>query len=222
MPKALYPCQSRIRPFLHCGEAQTLHTGDMPNPIRVPITHFAPAERVPIEVIHRQASSLNPPPVPEAWLNAPGTCVLVLNAQRQIVFATPNLQELAPKARRRPVLGLRLGEFLNCIHAKDAPSGCGTGEACRDCGAVQAILSSLDGKPDSRDFRLTRRLGSRKQALQLVVLAQPLVHGDEVFSVVALTQGGRGKGKAEGRNPKTRRKSEVRNPRPERPGGRVE
>lgn len=161
----------------------------MPNPTRVPITYFAPAERVPIEVIHRQASALNPPPLPEPLLNAPGTCVLVLNAQRQIVFATPNLQQFAPTTRRRPVLGLRLGEFLNCIHAKDAPSGCGTGEACRDCGAIQAILTSLAGKPDSRDFRLTRRLGSRKQALQLVVLAQPLVQGNEVFSVVVLTQG---------------------------------
>ncbi len=40
-------------------------------------------------------------------------------------------------------LGLRPGEALQCIHADDEPSGCGTTKFCSTCGAAIAIVSSL-------------------------------------------------------------------------------
>lgn len=163
----------------------------MSKPRRVPITYFAPAERVSIEVVHRQASALSQPPLPEPLLDSPGTYFFVLNAQHQIVFATPNVRELTPGKQPQSVLGLRLGEFVNCIHAKQSPAGCGTSRDCRNCGWVQSTLSSLAGTPDSREFRLVRRVGTRSESLQLVVLSKPFTHDGEVFSAVALIRGGK-------------------------------
>ncbi|MHC1767612.1 MAG: hypothetical protein AB9869_25595 [Verrucomicrobiia bacterium] len=161
----------------------------MSKPRRVPITYFAPAERVSIEVVHRQASALSQPPLPGPVLDSPGTYVFVLNAQHQIVFATPNVRELTAGTQPRSILGLRLGEFVNCIHSKETPAGCGTSKACRNCGWVQSMLSSLAGTPDSRDFQLIRRVGARRESLQLVVFSKPMMHEGEVFSAVALTRG---------------------------------
>ncbi len=161
----------------------------MSNPRRVPITYFAPAERVSIEVVHRQAAALSSPPLPKPLFDAPGTYIFVLNAQRQIVFATPNVRELTPGKRRQSVLGLRVGELVNCIHAKEPPAGCGTTQDCRKCGWVQSILNSLAGKPDTREFHLARRVGKRTESLQWVVLSKPFMHEGEVFSAVAVTRG---------------------------------
>lgn len=189
MPNLADPCQSRIGPFLIEDQDLNSHTHPMSNPKRVEITDFAPAERVSIDIVHRQAAALVPPPLPDALLESPGSYVLILNAQRQIVFASPNLRQLVPRKKKNLVLGSRLGELLDCIHAAETPGGCGTTRFCRKCGALQAILSSLAGKPDAREYRLTRMIGREKGAQHLFVMSEPLVGDGEMFSIVALTDG---------------------------------
>ena len=44
------------------------------------------------------------------------------------------------------ILGMRPGELLDCVHAKNDSGGCGTSEFCRVCGAVNAVLQHAGNK----------------------------------------------------------------------------
>ena len=48
--------------------------------------------------------------------------------------------------RTQGILGLRLGEVLGCDIVNDSLGGCGTYRECRKCGAINAVLASLDGR----------------------------------------------------------------------------
>jgi signal transduction histidine kinase len=151
------------------------------------LTHFAPAERVSIDIVHRQGESLRKTPLAPALLNSVLNYVFVLNAQRQIVFASRNVLELTPGKKMEDILGKRPGEALGCIRAGECASGCGTSEFCSQCGAVQAILGGLAGAREVRECRLTRLINCREEALDLLALATPLTHENEQYLVLSVT-----------------------------------
>jgi signal transduction histidine kinase len=153
--------------------------------IRTLVTHFAPAERVPIEIVHRQAGPFQPPALAAELLNSVLNYVLVLNGQRQIVFASSNTLDLVPGSAMEDFVGRRPGEALGCIHAGECEGGCGTSESCSQCGAVNAILASLAGRRDLQECRMTRLINCQQQSLDLLVLARPLHHESGLFSVVS-------------------------------------
>jgi len=156
---------------------------------RLPLTHFGSQERVPIEIIHRQAAEFAETPPSSELLDSLLNYVFVLNRQGQIVFASRNFGDLIQGKSREQILGARLGEVLGCLHAAETPGGCGTAESCQACGALQSIVNSLAGKRDLRDFHLTSFIDSRQKAVHFLVLAAPLVHNQEVYSLLALADG---------------------------------
>lgn len=158
----------------------------MTKAMRIPVSRFAPAERVPIEIIHRQAAALERAPLTAELLDCVLNRVFILNPQRQIVFASRGVLDLAPGKKSQQLLGLRPGEALSCIHADEGEGGCGTAEICRTCGAVNAILESLAGRRALREYRLTRFIGCREETLDLLVLATPLAHPEGTFSLLAI------------------------------------
>jgi hypothetical protein len=167
----------------------------MTKPKRILITHFAPAERVPIEITRRQAAAVKKAPVPLDLLSGVLNYVFILNAQRQIVYASRNVPNLLPDRKRKPWLGLRPGEAMGCVHANESEGGCGTSESCRKCGAVRAVLDGLAGEASLRQFRLKRVIGGQQEALQFLALAAPLVHKREPFSLLVLTDSADAKAK---------------------------
>ncbi len=158
----------------------------MTKAMRIPVSRFAPAERVPIEIIHRQAAALERVPLTAELLDAVLNRVFILNPQRQIVFASRGALDLASAKKHRDLLGLRPGEALGCVHADEGEGGCGTAEICRSCGAVSAILESLAGRRELREYRLTRFIGCREETLDLLVMATPLAHPEGTFSLLAI------------------------------------
>lgn len=84
--------------------------------------------------------------------------VMVTNPERQIVF-------INAAARRRfdigerDALGKRPGDIIGCVHVDDAPSGCGTGIACRSCGWTNALLVAESGAPAVREASLLLKSG---------------------------------------------------------------
>jgi hypothetical protein len=167
----------------------------MTKPKRILITHFAPAERVPIEITRRQAAAVKKTPLPLDLPRGVLNYVFILNAQRQIVYASRNVPDLLPEGTRKPWLGLRPGEALGCLHANESEGGCGTSKSCAKCGAVRAILNSLNGQASLRQFRLKRVIGGQQEALQFLALAAPLVHKREPFSLLVLTDSADAKAK---------------------------
>jgi hypothetical protein len=163
----------------------------MKTPTRIPVTFFAPAEREPIAIVRRQAAKFKEPELPLDLLSSVLNYVFILNRQRQIIFASRNVPQVLPrtKPQARPWLGFRVGEFLGCMHAKETEGGCGTSLQCRKCGAVRAVLQSLTGQANVKQFRLTRFIGGEKDSLQFLALAAPIMHNEETFSLLVLTDG---------------------------------
>ncbi len=148
-----------------------------------PTTCFAPAERAaPEDILRQHCDIANMSRVIE-FLNAVPEMLLIVNRQRQIVFANQSLLDLFCTEDVETALGLRPGEVLGCLHATESPGGCGTTEACRTCGAVQTILASLRGLRSTNECRISLRNG---EALDLRVWGTPLVIGGDIFSMIAL------------------------------------
>jgi signal transduction histidine kinase len=147
-------------------------------------TEFAPAERASAEDVKRQSQLFVERDL-FSFLPAAVPCALiVLNAQRQIVFANQRFKDIAhANGLHEPVEGQRPGEALDCIRAAERPGGCGTTEFCTTCGAVAAILTSQGGAVDVQECRITRR--STGDVLELRVWATPVDIDGEQFTIFA-------------------------------------
>lgn len=153
----------------------------------IPLTEFAPAERVSIEIIRQQAADIESLPLTPQVLNSVLNCVLILNPQRQIVFASENVKNFLDGKTAKDIIGLRPGEAFGCVHADAHDSGCGTSRFCAECGAVKAALASLAGYANLQECRLLRLLQGQPQALDLLVYASPLQRNGQSFSLFCLT-----------------------------------
>jgi signal transduction histidine kinase len=104
-------------------------------------TYFAPAGRDPAEVLEHMRTVLLNVPLLQSTIDAMSDVVLILNGHRQIVSVNQALLTMLDCTAER-VLGKRPGELLGCQNSSTGPDGCGTGEGCQACGAVNAILDS--------------------------------------------------------------------------------
>lgn len=174
---------------LEAADLESEKRQNEPGPaMKVPITFFAPAERDPIEVVHRQAGGFNKTPLAQTLLKAEVNYLFVLNAQRQIVMASENVLELMPDKTMDQIVGLRPGEALGCVNAYECESGCGTSRFCRQCLAVKVILSGLAGSRDVAECRLTRVVNGREAAVELEMLATPLVLDSERYTLLTMAK----------------------------------
>ena len=146
------------------------------------ITQFAPPERASSETIRGQREYFCANPLLVEIFNAIPSILVILNQQRQIVFANEALLSL-PAIDEQAVYGQRPGEVLNCVHATENKAGCGTTEFCRTCGAVKAILSGLQGHKSIKECRITQQDGG---ALELEVTASPLTVNGDPFTIFAV------------------------------------
>ncbi len=146
-------------------------------------TFFAPPERAVSKDVDRQYRYFASLTHLTEFLDATPIIFVVLNAQRQVVYANRALMDALGLEDRAAANGRRPGELLGCVHARENESGCGTTEFCRTCGAVKTILSSLRGSKSIDECRMTQADGT---ALDLRVSGSPLVANGEHFSLFAV------------------------------------
>ncbi len=154
--------------------------------MKIPITFFAAPERRSVEVVQRQARSFTRSSLADTVQNAAVNYLFVLNAQRQIVMASENVLDLVPDKTMDQIIGLRPGEALGCIHAYKCQSGCGTSRFCHQCGAVRVILSGLAGTRAIEECRVVCLRKDRETVLHLQVLATPLLHNEERYTLLTV------------------------------------
>ena len=145
-------------------------------------THFAPACRLGAGEIEQTHRLLSQDGVLVQSLDAVPELVLILNQHRQIIYANRAACELLQRGLPA-MLGLRPGELMECENARTAPSGCGTGEGCRTCGAVLAILEAQAGQKASRECHLLRSGANGIEALDLRVACHPFPWQGESHTV---------------------------------------
>jgi nitrogen-specific signal transduction histidine kinase len=139
-------------------------------------TYFAPAERTERRKFKNQIETISYSPVMNTLLKTMSGLLVVLNEDRQIVTLNNAFLNTIGIKNPEKVLGLRLGESLNCIHAYEEPEGCGTTPHCATCGAVIAIMISInDDRPDERICALTSEKDGVTKDICLLVRTQPII-----------------------------------------------
>jgi hypothetical protein len=100
-------------------------------------TYFASPERTPEEELdHRHALLVGDEGLSHL-LDAMPEFVMIVGPTRQILLGNRAVVDFAASQGYQAFIGARPGEILSCRHALSAPSGCGTGEACRTCGSSE-------------------------------------------------------------------------------------
>jgi len=150
-------------------------------------TYFASAGRrdiLEVAAIRQQLRSIpNLLPLLEAF----PTPAVVLNTDRQIVLHNRRFAEVMPDSEYDRMLALRIGEAVGCVNAAEAPSGCGTGEPCRMCGAVIAMLEAQKGRRSVEECRITIREDDGVRALDYRVYAMPVELEQQEYTILSLT-----------------------------------
>lgn len=144
-------------------------------------TKYAPAERIPLTMVKRQADAVGTQVFKNPVLQALPAILMVVNQHRQIVYVNSALKDFLHINSLSEIMGLRPGEMLGCIHSHESAGGCGTTEFCSQCGAVNSILSALAGKEDVQECRINTH---NNQALDLRVHSTPLAIGGETFTII--------------------------------------
>jgi len=110
---------------------------------------------------------------------------LVLNRERQIVFANTPFRRLAKWPDGESLAGRRIGDVLGCHVARNAVSGCESGEACESCGALEAALNGFNGDDAVRECTLTQQDGAECQSLTLRIWSSVLHYEGRDFIVLS-------------------------------------
>jgi hypothetical protein len=150
-------------------------------------TFFAPAGRAtPAELQHAQADMLADPLVLAVIEGIPDP-VLVLNVHRQIVTCNQAFLDVTGADSAGLFLGQRPGEAAGCIHCDEGPDGCGTGEHCVDCGAVNAVQECLNTRQAiARECRLRLQGTARSGVMDLLVRVNLVTISQHDVVVMAL------------------------------------
>lgn len=146
-------------------------------------TEHAPAERAKLETLLNQQNEILKNLSLVNLSNSVSQMLLVLNQQRQIVYANKVFTDFLGLPETKPIIGKRPGEAVNCIHASQTEGGCGTTEFCRKCGAVNAIIESQSGVASEKECRI---LTSENDALDFRVTASPFETNNEKLTIFAI------------------------------------
>lgn len=150
-------------------------------------SQFAPYELADNENIQKQRRLIEAQTVMCEALEAVTDIVLVLNSQRQIVYANKVVNDFVEFESLDEIIGLRPGNLLGCVHADERENGCGITAFCKYCGAAEVILQTFDqvleGDSALKECRIRRTDGS---SLDLLVKGKRLQLEGEVFSLFSL------------------------------------
>jgi len=147
------------------------------------ITKYAAAERADTETLKKQRAVFSEETSLLSLMNAVPNIVLILNEERQIVYANNLLSQFLGLDDWEKVVGKRPGELFQCCHSDELPGGCGTTEFCEVCGVVNSILDSLKGSENIRECRM---LTKNKGALDLRVQATPFLKDNHTFTIFSI------------------------------------
>jgi nitrogen fixation/metabolism regulation signal transduction histidine kinase len=119
--------------------------------------------------------------VPRA-LDSLATPLVVLNAERQVIFANRAFQDFVQGMSIDEICGKRPGDVFGCVNAH---KGCGDGEGCGFCGARQAIgETQTTGRTAARECHITVNVPESPPARDLLVKTTPFDIGGRDYVMV--------------------------------------
>lgn len=152
---------------------------------KIILTYHASPERAEIDELRRQKAIFENLPQLSIFLDAVPNDYLILNSNRQIVYANKRALEMLGYNSIDKLLGMRQGEAIKCMHSNEMAAGCGTSEACRQCGAVNATINGLNGIADLQECRITSE--ENDCAYDFRVWTTPYEVDGEKFAIMSIT-----------------------------------
>jgi K+-sensing histidine kinase KdpD len=150
-------------------------------------TFFAPALRSSIEEILKENEIIATQKLFSEIFGAMAGISAILNKNRQIVFANNDFLKFLGVNSIENVLGKRPGEVVSCINSTLEQAGCGTSQACKYCGAVNAIMESQKtNSKSSRETRISSEIEGKKISWDLNVTSTPITMANMTFYVLSL------------------------------------
>jgi signal transduction histidine kinase len=126
-------------------------------------------------------------PLGAAVLGVVDGAAAVVNEQRQILAVNAAMLAVLRLKDDAGCRGLRFGDAVACVNAAKGPGGCETSRACHHCGAMKAILGSLEqGETQTGECLLSMNEGGRWEAREFAVRSLPLQVGAFNWSLVTL------------------------------------
>lgn len=119
------------------------------------------------------------------FLNSMHEMVLILNKNRQIVFANTTFMDYVDCSNVSSIVGKRYGEVLFCTVASESPDGCGVSKACHLCESLTSVILALEGKVANREFSIFR--GNETSGFVYKITSHPLKVDDESFVFCVLS-----------------------------------
>jgi hypothetical protein len=150
-----------------------------------PLTFFDTPERLSSAAVRQQYERAASHAAIRQVLHGVPLPAALLNRERQVVAVNDQFARDVGVAEGA-ALGRRLGELIGCVHAGDAPAGCGTAPSCVECGAAQAIYAAREQETRATgDCRIlvTANAGG---SLEFRVTVTPLPLGEDKFYLIVL------------------------------------
>ncbi|MBI3564743.1 MAG: PAS domain-containing sensor histidine kinase [Elusimicrobia bacterium] len=146
-------------------------------------TEFLPAALADAATVARQHAAVSRMADLARVLDAVPDIIVVLNRQRQIVYANTTAVDHVRTHGGSPEVGLRWGEAIRCCHAVGGER-CGTTRFCRTCGAAQALWRTRSERSALEQCHITQTSGNALD--YLVSTARVTLDGEEftVFTAV--------------------------------------
>ncbi len=156
--------------------------------LKIPMEKHRRVEDRPwVDEVHELARRSVENPMVRAVLDSLEGLVMILDEERRVVAANPELMESLDLGEAERLIGNLPGNAMGCVHAGETPLGCGSAPACVHCGALGAILSSQAHRgPVPGECCLSVRRGGRLEACEFQVRATPLVLGAHRLTVLVL------------------------------------
>ncbi len=138
-------------------------------------TYFAPSRRTDRREFKNQIVDISQSPITDTLLKTVSGLMVVLNEDRQVVAINHAFLEAIGITDAQEVLGLRLGETLQCVHAHAQPNGCGTTPHCVTCGAAIAMMAAIENDViDEQVCALTSEKEGVVDDICLLIRSHPL------------------------------------------------
>lgn len=158
-----------------------------PFKVRVQDVKALSRDKYPLETIRSQKAVLEGNALLRFAMDAVPQMIMILNSKMQFVLGNQNLHQTLGIAEPDSVLGKRLGDILDCIHAYGSSEGCGTTQFCQFCGSFKALMNSQTGETKSEEYRIIQKAGEHNIAMDLRVSSSPFTFQDWDFIFLHLT-----------------------------------
>ena len=145
---------------------------------------FLDPGRTDREILFHQADKLTNHIFLRKVIESSNEIVYVTNDQRQIVVSNNKALEYFKVAEGNDIIGLRVGEVLNCVESEDGFDGCTTGPSCLLCGIAHAMVEAQ--QTHQVVSKASHIVIDEKESADLLIKVTPFEDSGEWFYITSL------------------------------------